>query len=88
MQNYSRSDRPLDIPGKGYSFAHSIVVSVTSSQEDTGVVEILQNEALPSRTLVFVNGALNNGNYTLNSPADGSISFDSLNEYDEIVVVY
>ena len=87
MENYSRSDRSNDIPSKNEIYAQCATVTVTAAQETSGEVSVSLT-ALPNRALVFINGALNRGNYVLNAPSDGPITFDSIYEADEIVIVY
>ena len=87
MKNFSRTDRSNDIPGKNDVYAQCATVTVTAEQATSNVISVCQT-ALPNRALVFINGALNRGNYVLNAPSDGSITFDSIKEADEIVIEY
>lgn len=87
MKNLSRKDRANDIPGKDSFYTQCESVTVSAEQEAAGVVVVSQN-VIPNRAMVFVNGALNRGNYVLNAPTDGSITFDIINEADEITIVF
>ncbi|MBO4778093.1 MAG: hypothetical protein J5588_06320 [Bacteroidales bacterium] len=87
MKNLSRKDRENDIPGKDTLYSECITKTVTAVQESYGYVTFT-TDIIPERALVFINGALNRDNYSLNTPANGTITFEDINEGDEIVIVY
>lgn len=89
MKYYGSQDNEKDLMTKDSCYSHCLRRVITDTEEENGYFTINGRKSIfPNTMLMFVNGALNNGNYE--QAVEGNdlrITMD-VNDGDEVIIVW